>query len=114
MNKYLLSAALLVSALYGLQSSVVYAMEEPKLEASQKNPSLKYKDFKELSDEQFIAKCMPNLNDEQKKSALKIFKSLSVDGLSPIKEDGIGKGLDNNGKILPEGGYSFPPTKKVQ
>jgi hypothetical protein len=117
MNKYFLSASLIVSAFYGLQSSVVYAMEPADVvtpEPSQKNPTIKYANFAGLSDEQYIARCMPKLNNDQKKAALRTFNSLRLDGYAPIKEDGLGNGADNNGKVLPEGGYSFPPVKQIQ
>jgi SAM-dependent methyltransferase len=117
MNKYSLSVSLIVSTLYGFQSSVIYAMEPMDVvitEPSQKNPSIKYANFAGLSDEQYIARCMPKLNDDQKKAALRVFNSLLVDGYAPIKEDGLGNGSENNGKVLPEGGYSFPPVKHIQ
>lgn len=69
--------------------------------------------FKGLTPQQYIAKCMPALTESEQEKGKKIFLKLASEGSSPILE-GTKDSVNNLGKVLPEGGYSFPPIMEIQ
>lgn len=69
--------------------------------------------FRGLTPQQYIKKCMPALTQSEQEEARKIFLKLVSEGDTPILE-GTKDSVDNLGKVLPEGGYSFPPIMEIQ
>lgn len=67
-----------------------------------------YSEFANITKAELTQKCMPKLTAEQREEATKIYDRMIVEGPSPINE-GHGSSITNIGKILTEGGYSFPP-----
>jgi SAM-dependent methyltransferase len=74
---------------------------------------VQYGVFCNIDEKLLIQRCMPKLTPEQAKEATKIYVRLIEEGARPINE-GHGNSVTNIGKILTEGGYSFPPIMQLQ
>lgn len=106
MFKYVFS----ICAILSISMFSVHAME---LESLFDKESEGFSAFKNLSPNQYIEKCMPKLTSSEQEKKKNIFNKLVAEGSSPILE-GTKDSVDNLNKLLPEGGYSFPPFMEVQ
>jgi SAM-dependent methyltransferase len=104
----------LFTILYSTTSQHLHAMEAVSEETAYNQAIPKYSEFEGLTPNQYVRKALPNTSELQQKKITELYIKQVRCTSTPIQEDGVEESIDNIGKILPEGGYSFPPSAVIQ
>ncbi|MBA3814115.1 MAG: class I SAM-dependent methyltransferase [Alphaproteobacteria bacterium] len=102
----------LCTVLYSTASNHSHAMDAIDETVTRTIP--RYAEFEGLTPSEYIKKALPNTSEHQQRKIAELYISQGKCPSTPIQEDGTEESIDNLGKILPEGGYSFPPSAVIQ